>query len=76
MGKFVLLGNGFRVCIYNVDHPSPHCHVIYSNENITVVNLPGLTVRHGPKLTRQVKEFLRDNLETLCNEFDKKHPKK
>lgn len=75
MATFVLPGAGFKVCIYDVDHPGPHCHVIYTNEEVTVVNLPSLTVKHGPNLTRQIKTFLLENLETLCDEFDKRHPK-
>jgi hypothetical protein len=76
MANYVLHGSGFRVCIYDVDHPHPHCHVIYANEDETVVNLPALTVKHGPPLTRQIRAFLFENLETLGDEFDKRHPKK
>ena len=76
MGKYTLLGVGFKVCIYDIDHPGPHCHVIFSNEELTVVNLPELTIKHGNPLSKQVRAFLLDNLDTLCDEFDNRHPKK
>jgi DNA-directed RNA polymerase subunit L len=76
MATYTLHGSGCRVCIYDIDHPHPHCHVIYSDDSETVVNLPALTEKHGRALTRQVRTYLWENLEVLCIEFDIRHPKK
>ena len=75
MGKFVLVGNGFTVEVYDIDHPPPHCHV-RRTESSSVVNLPTLKIRHGRQLSADEKKFLIMHLDQLCEEFDKRTPKR
>ena len=68
--------NGIVAYIYDDEHPPPHCHVFYSNNEEVVVGLPFLNVLHGGRLTKKGREFLKANMNELCDLWEEKHPKK
>lgn len=76
MGNFVLVGEGFKIKVYENDHPKPHCHLIRNDESVTILNLPSLSVRHGAALSRKERQFVIENLEEICEAFDNRTPKR
>lgn len=71
----VLGSSGFNVYIYDNDHPPPHCHVVYSNNEKTIVGLPLLQVIYGKPLKKTVRKYLEDNIDALADIWELKHPK-
>ena len=72
----ILTSNGFAVYIYDDEHPPPHCHVIFNNDDEVVVGLPFLECWYGKTITKKVKRYLEDNLEILLETWDNKHQKR
>ncbi|MDP9046981.1 MAG: DUF4160 domain-containing protein [Bacteroidota bacterium] len=72
----VLDGDGCAIYIYDEEHPPPHCHVIYTDKSEIVVGLPFLEGWYGKNVGRKLKRFLNENLETLTEAWDKRHPKR
>lgn len=70
----VIDADGFAVYIYDDEHPPPHCHVIYNNEDEVVISLPFLEVLYGKKIKRRVRRVLENNLDLLLDTWDDKHP--
>lgn len=67
--------DAYGVYIYAGDHPPPHCHVRWHGENEVVVSLPNLQSLYGDGVPSQVREFLLENLDKLCEEWDRLNPK-
>jgi hypothetical protein len=63
--------NGFRIIIRGNEHPYPHCHVRWKDGTESYVLIPSLQVLFGKKLTKAVEKMLLDNLDALCDEFDR-----
>ena len=70
----VLSKDGFSVYIYDDEHPPPHCHVIFKNNDEVVIGLPFLNTKYGKTITKKVKHFLEDNIDVLLDAWDDKHP--
>ncbi|MFZ1321409.1 MAG: DUF4160 domain-containing protein [Ignavibacteria bacterium] len=69
----ILKTKKFTIHIYIDDHPPPHCHVRFKETEISV-DLPLIAPRYGATISKDVKEFIEQNLDEICDEFDRMHP--
>lgn len=73
----VIADGPFAIYVYpnehNQPHHSPHCHIRWSGLD-AVVLLPTMTQIIGPAIPKKGIRLLRDNIEVICNEWDKINP--
>jgi len=69
----ILNTKNFTIHIYSDDHPPPHCHVRFKDSEVSV-DLPLIIPRYGATISKDVKDFIKQNLEEICDEFDRMHP--
>ena len=70
----ILEKDGVAVYIYDNEHPPPHCHLVFSNGEEKIVGLPLLDVWFGKSIKKWIRNYLEENIETLLNTWDEKHP--
>ena len=72
----VIEGDNYDVYIYPDDHPPPHCHIRYCDEEESVVGLPLLNHLYGIKSIRKVHNELIKNIDLLIDKWEELNPNK
>ncbi len=72
----ILTGDNFGVYIYDDDHPPPHCHIIFKNQEDLVITLPLLNEMFGKVIPKKVRNLLLNNLDDLIIYWETKHPER
>lgn len=70
----VLSGSGFGVYIYDDEHPPPHCHIIFNDDEELVITLPLLMEMFGKPIPKKVSRYLTEHLLELIDVWETKHP--
>ena len=70
----VIEGDNYDVYIYPNDHPPPHCHIRYCDEEESVVGLPLLNHLNGVKVIRKVHKELINNIILLSEKWEELNP--
>ena len=61
----------FSLYIYPNDHPPAHCHVRYKDGSDISVDIPLIIPRYGATISKEVEEFIEQNLDPLCDMWEK-----
>jgi len=63
-----------KIFVYADDHPPPHCHLLRKDGTETRVAIPTMIILTGPKLSKKEENLVLDNLDALCDEFERLNP--
>jgi hypothetical protein len=71
----VLSNDNFSVYVYS-DHPPPHCHIKYCDGTVIRISLLLLTSLDEVTISRDLRDYLLDNLDKLTEKWDQYNSKR
>ena len=67
--------DGYSIYVQFSDHPEPHCHVWRGGEELAIVSLVTLRPRFPwHRVTRQIRELIKEHHEALWIAFNEHNP--
>ena len=72
----VIKEESFSIYVYAEDHAPPHCHVRFKDKKELSVILPSLKGMYGKKIPKEVKQVIKDNIDSLCDMWEQLNPEK